>query len=95
MNYYSSFIVYPVWFDVILTRRYARDDESEASIRTLNENRVYDVGQAFDFGGLRTSIMDMDIAKNANIIRNYERYKKTVQNAIDSTYNKFLESTQK
>ena len=95
MNYYSSFIVYPTWFDVILTRRYARDDESEATLGTLNENRVYDIGQAFDFGGLRTSIMDMDVAKNSNVIRNYERYKKTVQNAIDDAYGKFLESQNK
>ncbi len=94
MNYFSSFIVYPVWFDVILTRRYARDDESESTLRTLNENRVYDIGQAFDFGGIRTAIMDMDIAKNANIIRNYERYKKTVQNAIDTTYQNFLANQQ-
>ena len=90
MNYFSSYIVYPVWFDVILARRYARDDESEESLRVLKENRVYDIGMSFDFGGIRTSIMTMDIAKNANIIRNYERYKKTVQNAIDTTYENYL-----
>ena len=95
MNYYSSFLVYPTWFDVILARRYARDDESEETLRVLRDNRVYDIGQSFDFGGIRSSIMDMDIAKNANVIRNYERYKKTVQNAIDTAYNKFLESTTK
>ncbi len=95
MNYYSSYIVYPVWFDVILARRYARDDESEETLRVLRDNRVYDIGQAFDFGGLRSSIMDMDLAKNANVIRNYERYKKTVQNAIDNTYKTFLENTSK
>jgi len=95
MNFYSNNLVYPVWFDVILTRRYARDDESEATLRTLRDNRVYDIGQAFDFGGLRTTILGMDIAKNSNIIRNYERYKSLVQTAIDSTYAKFLESQNK
>ncbi len=95
MNYYSSFIVYPTWFDVILTRRYARDDESEASLKILQDNRVYDIGMSFDFGGIRTSIMGMDIAKNANIIRNYERYKKQVQTSIDNTYQKYLETQSK
>ncbi len=95
MNYYSSFLVYPTWFDVILTRRYARDDESEATLRTLRDNRIYDIGMYYDFGGMRSVIMDMDIAKNANITRNYERYKRTVQTAIDNTYNKFVENTSK
>ncbi len=95
MNYHSSFLVYPTWFDVILTRRYARDDESEATLRMLNENRVYDIGMSFNFGNIRTQIMTMDIAKNANIIRNYERYKKQVQSAIDTTYQKYQETLSK
>jgi len=95
MNYHSSFLVYPTWFDVILTRRYARDDESEETLRMLNENRIYDVGMSFNFGNIRTQIMTMDIAKNANVIRNYERYKKQVQSAIDSTYQKYQETLNK
>jgi len=95
MNYYSSFIVYPAWFEVLLTRRYARDDESEATLRMLKENRIYDAGMFYDFGGLRTKIMDMDLAKNSNVIRNYERYKKTIQMSIDATYDKFMENTGK
>ncbi|MBR6682654.1 MAG: hypothetical protein IKL40_06695, partial [Clostridia bacterium] len=95
MNYHSSFLVYPTWFDVILTRRYARDDESEETLRMLNENRIYDVGMSFNFGNIRTQIMTMDIAKNANIIRNYERYKKQVQSAIDSTYQKYQDTLNK
>ncbi|MBR6682258.1 MAG: extracellular solute-binding protein [Clostridia bacterium] len=95
MNYFSSIILTPAWFDTLLTRRYTRDDESEASIRLLRENRVYDIGSFYDFGGIRTTIMDADVATNPNIVRNYERYKKNVQTAIDTTFNKFLENTNK
>jgi len=61
----------------------------------LKENRIYDAGMFYDFGGLRTKIMDMDLAKNSNVIRNYERYKKTIQMSIDATYDKFMENTGK
>ena len=93
MNYFSSFIVYPTWFEVILSRRYARDDESEATLVMLRDNRVYDVGLYYNFGGIRDAILGMDVSKSANIVRNYERYKKTVQSSLEKTYEKFTANT--
>ena len=92
MNYFSSFIVYPTWLEVILSRRYARDDESEATLVMLKNNRVYDVGLYYNFGGIRDMVLGMDVSKSSNIVRSYERYKKTIQTSIDQTYNKFLEN---
>ena len=93
-NYYSSFIVYKAWFDVILTRRYARDDASEETLRTLKENRVYDIGMFYDFGGLRTRIMDTDLVTSSNIVKNYDRFKNAVKEEIDNAYDRFLKENQ-
>ena len=44
LNYYSSVVVKPAWYDKLLQRRYVRDDESEFCLDLLYYNRVYDVG---------------------------------------------------
>ncbi|MBR6682179.1 MAG: hypothetical protein IKL40_04250, partial [Clostridia bacterium] len=92
MNYYSSQLVYPTWFDVILVRKHL-DDEAENNLKMLKENRVYDLGMYYDFEGLRTKVTDENYAKTYNITRNYEKYKKYIQNAIDALYYRFVENT--
>ena len=92
MNYYSSQLVYPTWFDIILVRK-SLDNDAEDNLKMLKDNRVYDLGMYYDFGGLRTKVMDMDVAKNANILRQYERHKKYIQNEIDALYYRFVENT--
>ncbi len=92
MNYYSSKLVYPTWFDVILVRRHLEDD-AENNLKMLKENRVYDLGMYYDFGELRTKVMDENYAKTYNITRNYEKYKKYIQNEIDALYYMFVENT--
>jgi len=85
MNYYSSIITIPVWFDTMLSRKYTRDDESEANLSIIKETAVYDVGLFYDFGGLRSKIIDVDPAKN-NISTNLAKMKKVIQAEIDDAF---------
>jgi len=87
MNYYSSFVLEPVWFDTLLARRYARDDESEASLRLLRDNCVYDIGAFYDFGGV-LSIIGSD-PKTLNINRQYDKLEKSILNDIKRVYADF------
>lgn len=89
LNYYSSIIYLPVWYDTILQRKYARDNESEECIKLAKATRTYDIGLYFDFGGLRTKILDVNVNKN-NISTNFAKLKKAIQNDIDETYNKMI-----
>lgn len=88
MNYFSSFTVVPAWFDTLLTRRYVRDDESEATLHLLRNNCVYDLGLYYDFGGIRTTLLDVDPA-TSNISRNYARVEKAITAKIKSVYKNF------
>lgn len=88
MNYISSFTVVPAWFDTLLTRRFVRDDESEANLHLLRNNCVYDLGLYYDFGGLRTTLLDVDPA-SSNISRNFARVEKAITAAIKKTYKDF------
>lgn len=87
MNYYSSVITIPVWFDTMLSRKYTRDDESEENLSIIKETAVYDVGLFFDFGGLRSKILSVD-PKNSNISTNFAKLKKAIQADIDSNFAK-------
>jgi len=88
MNYYSSFIVVPAWFDTLLARRYTRDNESEESLRILRDNCVFDLGMYYDFGGLRTTLLDVDF-RTGNISRNFARLEKSINSSIDKVYAEF------
>ena len=88
MNYYSSIIVEPVWFDTLLTRRYTRDDESEATLRDIKENRIYDIGLYYDFGDFKTKVLFEKI-DNINIMREYQRYSKAIEASIRGTFKDF------
>ena len=90
MNYISSFTVVPAWFDTLLTRRYARDDESEESLHILRNNCVYDIGLYYNFGDLRSGILDVD-PQTSNISRNYARLEKAVKAHIKKIYADFDE----
>lgn len=90
MNYISSFTVLPTWFETILTRRYARDDESEASLYLLRDNCVYDIGLYYNFGDIRKSLLDVD-PRTSNISRNYARLERAIKAKIKSTYAYFDE----
>ncbi|MBE6564572.1 MAG: extracellular solute-binding protein [Ruminococcaceae bacterium] len=85
MNYYSSIITIPVWFETMLSRKYTRDDESEANLSIVKETAVYDVGLFYDFGGMRSKIIDVDPAKN-NISTNLAKMKKVIQAEIDDAF---------
>ena len=88
MNYFSAITVIPAWYDTLLARRYARDDESEESLDILRENCVYDLGLYYDFGGLRSRIMDVDF-RTVNIARSYDAFKKGIDNDIKKIYEDF------
>ena len=88
MNYYSTITVMPAWYDTLLARRYARDDESEESLTILRNNCVYDLGLYYDFGGLRSRIMDVDFHKG-NISRSYDAFKKGIDADIKKIYETF------
>ena len=88
MNYYSTLTIVPAWYDTLLARRYARDDESEASLKLLRENCVYDLGLYYDFGGIRSKVLDANMPK-VNITRLFDSRKNYVETEIQDIYKDF------
>ena len=88
MNYFSSITIIPAWYETLLARRYTRDDESEASLNLLRNNCVYDIGLYYNFGGLRSKILDANF-KTTNIARTYDSYKRGIEADIQKVYENF------
>ncbi len=88
LNYYSSVILKPAWYDQLLQRRYVRDDESENSLDLILAGRVYDVGMMYDFGGINSKLLGIDCT-TSNISTLYARLKKSIDAEIKSTYRDF------
>ena len=88
LNYYSSIILKPAWYDTLLSRRYTRDDDSTESLDLILAGRVYDVGMYYDFGGICHEILDQD-ARRSNINTLFARRQKAIQADINATYRDF------
>ncbi len=88
LNYYSSLIVKPAWYDTLLHRRYVRDDESEASLDLILEGRVYDVGIMYNFGKIASDLLDKDVT-TSNISTLYARMKRSIEADIAAVYRDF------
>jgi len=84
----SSKIVVPAFYDVQLARKYSRDDESEAILDILFENRVLDPVQAFNFGKIRATTTQI-LESSTNIIASSIE---SVKNAAQTDYEKTLEA---
>jgi len=88
LNFYSNVILKPAWYERLLQRMYVRDDESERSLDLILAGRVYDIGMYYDFGGIRSQLLDVDV-RNSNISTMYARMKKRIEADIKATYRDF------
>jgi hypothetical protein len=46
----SRYTLQPAYYDVVLTRQFARDEESEDMLDIIFGNRIYDIGAVYGFG---------------------------------------------
>ena len=54
--YYGAQMVTPEYYETCLTRKYIRDNESEAVLEIIFNNTVYDIGMYYNVGGIRDAI---------------------------------------
>jgi len=79
----SRYTLQPAYYDVTLTRKYTRDDESEAMLDIIFNSRVYDIGGVYSFNGLFTGFLNLAQKKDTNIVSYYDKNIEKMNNAID------------
>jgi hypothetical protein len=79
----SKYTLQPAYYDVVLQRKFTRDEESSAMLDIIFSNRVYDIGTVYAFGDVAAGIRDLVAQQNRNIMSYYERRENAMQTAIN------------
>lgn len=61
----SRYTLIPAYYDIMLTQKYVRDDDSADMLDIVFSSRVYDAGDIFGFGGLGDTILRI-VSQNRN-----------------------------
>lgn len=90
MAYDSSTTVMPAFYDLCLTSKVLRDDESEGMLDIIFNSKVYDIGYIYAVGTLPGILSDLAKTGSTDFISRFEKGEGAINKAID----KLMESYQ-
>ena len=73
MAEYSTDTLTPAYYDIVLARKYSRDDSSEAMLEIIKESRSYDLGTIYDWSGMTGLMANCIISGKNGLASAYER----------------------
>ena len=91
--YISSQIVTPAYYKRTLEGKYVQDEDSYDMITIEIENRMYDIGLMFDFGGLSSSITSLSTNGRTQFASMLRGVQEQAEKAIANTNNEFASHT--
>jgi len=88
----SRELVRPAYYDIALESKYLRDEESIEMLDIVIDQRVYDLGLAYDFGGISSIVQTLISTKSNNISKMVDAKKKSINKAIEKVVDGFMEN---
>lgn len=85
----SMYTLTPAYYDVALTYKYMRDEESAEMLSIILESRTYDLGYVFDWGSIYTSIRSNIISGKNTFASSYAKLEKSFVKLMDKTVEAF------
>jgi hypothetical protein len=79
----------PAYYDVVLQRKYTRDDESSDMLDIIFNSRVYDIGGVYSFGNVWLDFINLAAKYDKNIVSFYEKKIGAIETAIDKVVTAF------
>jgi len=79
----ARYTIQPAYYDVVLQRKYVRDEESGEMLDIIFNSRVYDIGSIYSFGNIASEILNLAKDRNGNILTLYERKLGAMEAAIE------------
>ena len=70
------------YYDVILYQRDARDNESEEMLDIIFGNIVYDIGECYNFGGIKSIFTNLAKAQSTDVVSAFDAIKASVESKI-------------
>jgi hypothetical protein len=85
----SRYTLQPAYYDVVLMRKYTRDEESSEMLDIIFSSRVYDIGSLYNFGNVFIDFIGLCGRQDRNVVSYHERRAGAMQGAIDRTVEVF------
>ena len=83
MAHQSSIDLTPAYFDTVLIGKQFRDEESTEMLKIIRANRVFDLGQIFDWGNLLSGLRKLVLNGSTDFASMYEQNSAVAQVEID------------
>ena len=84
----SHYSLIPNYYEVAIKGKGLRDVESLEMFDIIFGNRIYDIGWAYDFGGIWNMTMQLGLSGKTDVASQYAKREKAAQKALD----KFIEN---
>ena len=91
LAYESGSTLMPAFYDLCLTSKVLRDDESEGMLDIIFNNKVYDIGYIYAIGTLPSIFADLVKTNSTDFVSKYEKS----QGSIEKALQKFIDSYDK
>jgi len=85
----SKYTLQPAYYDVVLQRKFARDEESSEMLDIIFGSRVYDIGGVYGFGNVFIDFIGLCGKSNRDVISYYEKNIGKMEKAIDKAVDVF------
>lgn len=87
---YESINIKDAYYNVTLTGKYTRDEESLDMLKIIFDSRMYDTGIVFGWGNL-TSVIDNTIKNGEGFVSLYEKAAIKAQESLEKSYELFIQ----
>lgn len=85
MGYYSQKYITPAFINTTVMDKAVRDEESAKIVQMVLENRVYDIGFIFNWGGIRSVFNTMVNNADPNFASNYASIENNIKAEMEKT----------
>ena len=85
----SKYTLQPAYYDIVLQRKYVRDDESSEMLDIIFDSRVYDIGGVYSFGNVFIDFIELSRKNDRNVISYYDKKIGAMNKAIDKVVDAF------
>ena len=83
LAYESGTTLMPAFYDLSLTTKVLRDNESEGMLDIMFNNKVYDIGYIYGIGSLPTLLTDMVKAGKTDFVSSFEKIHVSAEKALE------------
>jgi len=85
----SKYTLQPAYYDIVLQRKYTRDEESSEMLDIIFNSRVYDIGSVYSFGNVFLDYIALCNKSDRNVVSYYEKKMGAMERAIDKVVDTF------